>query len=81
MPASRTPESWSTPSASSSRPGNCPPNFADLRSERLGHADGREQETLQVGRLEEGGGDPAAALFVVVDEEAVFVSGLSAQGE
>jgi hypothetical protein len=53
-------------------PDRAPPGFAELRSEILGHADGGDQETLQVGRLEEGDGDPAAALFVVVDEEGPY---------
>jgi hypothetical protein len=50
-------------------PDRVPTGFAELSSEVLGHTDGGEQETLQVGRVEEGAGDPAAALFVVVDEE------------
>jgi hypothetical protein len=53
-------------------PDRVPTEFAELSSEVLDHTDGGEQETLQVGRVEEGGGDPAAALFVVMDEERPF---------
>ncbi len=48
-------------------PDQAPPGFAELRAEVLGHANWKDDvETLQVKRLEEGGGDPAAGMFVIV---------------
>lgn len=42
-------------------PDRAPPGFRELRSEMLGYANGGGVETLQVRRLEQGAGDPAAA--------------------
>lgn len=53
-------------------PDRAPPGFAELRAEMLGHASGGDVETLQVRRLEEGGGDPAAALFVIVADRRPY---------
>ncbi|KAK3898312.1 hypothetical protein C8A05DRAFT_19078 [Staphylotrichum tortipilum] len=53
-------------------PDRAPPGFSELRSEILGHTDGEDVETLQVRRLEEGGGDPAAALFVIVADRRLY---------
>jgi hypothetical protein len=57
-------------------PDRAPPGFAELRNELLGYADGGEEETFQVKRLDEGPGDPTAALFVVVNDERYYSLGL-----
>jgi hypothetical protein len=60
-------------------PDRAPPGFAELRSELLGYADGGELETFQVKRLDEGPGDPTAALFVIVNDERYYLPALFAR--